>query len=78
MLTGAVIGYDGKTTCPWHPDWNPSLHAYSAPERGFYCYQCARGGSIYDFGAALWGITPRGRGFHDLRRKLARELLGAT
>jgi hypothetical protein len=42
----------------------------------WYCFgACRRGGSIYDFAAALW-LTgePKGRAFIELRARLAEEL----
>jgi hypothetical protein len=78
LLTGQPVGRDGKITCPFHADRTPSLHVYDEPERGWVCYGCGRGGTIIDFAATLWGIEPRGDGFHELRRRLARELLRAA
>ena len=57
-LVGAPLARDGKIACPFHSDWSPSLHCYEDPAKGWYCYQCGRGGSIYDFGSQLWDITP--------------------
>lgn len=76
LLTGREIGRDGKMRCPFHDDSTPSFHAYDEPARGWVCFGCQRGGSIIDFGAALYAIEPRGRGFHDIRRRLAADLLG--
>lgn len=75
-LIGAEPGRDGKVRCPFHDDHTPSLHVYADAERGWTCFGCNRGGTIYDFGAALWGLEPRGEGFRELRRRLAAELLG--
>ena len=77
-LTGSAVGPDLKAECPFHEDWRPSLHCYRDPVRGWFCFQCGRGGSIYDLGAFLYGITPRGADFHRLRQRLATELLGAV
>ena len=77
LLTGQQLGRDGKVQCPFHEDWNPSLHAYDS-DGGWYCFQCREGGSIIDLGARLYGIEPRGRGFHDIRRRLAADLLGSS
>ena len=74
-LLGRPLGHDGKTACPWHDDWNPSLHAYDG-DRGWFCFQCGAGGSIIDLGARLYGIEPRGRGFHEIRRRLIADLVG--
>lgn len=69
----------GRAVCcplPDHEDGTPSFYAYDDPERGWYCFGCNRGGSIYDLGAALWGLPTRGSGFTELRTRLALELLG--
>ncbi|HEX3509817.1 MAG TPA: DNA-primase RepB domain-containing protein [Solirubrobacteraceae bacterium] len=62
---------EGKVSCPFHEDSNPSLQLY--PDGGFYCFgsDCRRGGTIYDFAGHLWGINPRGEGFLELRERLA-------
>lgn len=78
-LLGVELSRDGKVPCPWHgDDSTPSLHVY-ADDGGWCCFGCEprRGGTIVDFGACLYNITPRGRGFHDIRRQLARDLLGS-
>jgi DNA primase len=54
-----------------HEDRQPSLHVYDDPGRGWYCFGCARGGSIYDFAALLFGRGTRGEDFIELRRELA-------
>ncbi len=77
-LTGRPLGRDGKVRCPFHGDGQertPSLHVYPDPEKGWTCFGCGRGGTIIDLGALRYGIEPRGRGYHDLRRRLATELL---
>jgi len=74
-LTGRDLGRDGKVACPFHEERTPSLHAYDDPDRGWCCYGCGRGGSIIDFGAELYGVEPRGAGYHEIRRRLAAELL---
>jgi hypothetical protein len=43
-----------------HEDRTPSLHVYGDPERGWFCFGCGRGGSIYDFAALLFGRGTRG------------------
>jgi hypothetical protein len=79
-LTGQQVGRDGKIACPLpgHDERTPSFHAYTTPEQGWYCFGCGRGGTIVDFGAQLYGIEPRGRGYHDLRRRLAADLLSSV
>jgi hypothetical protein len=69
-LTGLRVSRSGKVACPFHQDETPSLQAYRDPDRGWYCYGCRRGGSIYDFAALLWKIEPRGEGFLRLRDRL--------
>ncbi len=69
-LTGQTPGRDHKISCPFHDDSTPSLHVYSEPERGWTCFGCGRGGSIFDLAAQLDGTTPRGRDFVQLRRQL--------
>ena len=75
-LTGLHVGRDGKVRCPFHSDdRTPSLHVYAEPARGWYCYGCGRGGSVYDFAAHLWSVEPRGRAFVELRHRLAVSLV---
>lgn len=83
-LTGRQVGRNGKATCPFHAagqEKTPSLHAYDDPAKGWACYGCASGdgkpagGDIYTFAAKLYGIEPRGSGFHEIRRRLAADLL---
>jgi RepB DNA-primase N-terminal domain len=79
LLAGAdVPDRGGMVRCPLpdHEDRTPSCYVYPDAAAGWYCYGCGRGGSLIDLGAELWGIDPRGRGYHDLRRRLARELCG--
>jgi CHC2-type zinc finger protein len=70
-LTGAPVGRDGKVRCPFHEDRTPSLHVYEDPQRGWFCFGCRRGGSIYDFASLLLGRGTRGEDFLELRRELA-------
>jgi len=71
VLTGLRVGRDGKVSCPFHgEDRTPSLHVYEAPADGWYCYACARGGSIFDLAAEVFGLSTRGRDFTVLRRRL--------
>jgi hypothetical protein len=69
-LTGVPVGRDGKVRCPFHEDRTPSLHVYEDPQRGWYCFGCGRGGSIYDFAALLFCRGTRGEEFIELRREL--------
>jgi diadenosine tetraphosphatase ApaH/serine/threonine PP2A family protein phosphatase len=78
-LTWTEVPSHGMICCPLpdHDERTPSFRAYEDPARGWFCFGCGRGGSIYDLGAALWGMSTRGPAFHDLRRELARALLGS-
>lgn len=69
-LTGAAVGRDGKVRCPFHEDRTPSLHVYEDPQRGWLCFGCARGGTIYDLAALVWQRDTRGSHFLALRREL--------
>lgn len=69
-LTGLQVGRSGKVRCPFHEDRTPSLHLYEDPTRGWYCFGCGRGGSIYDLAALLWDRPTHGQGFVELRREL--------
>lgn len=75
-LLGQSPGRDGKLTCPFHPDDTPSLHVYAEPERGWYCYGCRRGGSIFDLGSLVFlagqseGRELRGDDFRFVRARL--------
>lgn len=62
-LSGLRVPRHHKVSCPFHEDGSPSLHVYSTPSRGWYCFGCRRGGSIYDFAAALWQRSTRGADF---------------
>ena len=46
------------------------MHVYDDPGRGWYCFGCGRGGSIYDLASLLWERPARGRDFIELRREL--------
>jgi hypothetical protein len=75
-LTGQQVGRDHKISCPFHSDASPSLHVYDEPERGWYCFGCGRGGSIFDFAGLLWGRDLRGADFVRLRQELEAMFLG--
>ena len=74
-LTGLRVGPSGKLHCLFHDDRSPSLHVYREPGRGWYCFGCGRGGSIYDLAALLSGRETRGREFTELRRDLEELML---
>jgi DNA primase len=77
-LLGVRPGRDGKVPCPFHTDVRPSLHAYPTGARGWCCFSCRRGGTIYDLAAGIWGLQTKGRDFVEVRQRLsalyAREL----
>lgn len=72
----ALLGVEArpgrKIACPFHDDDTASLHVYEEPGRGWYCYGCGRGGSIYDLAAQVWGRETRGSDFLTVRRRLHR------
>jgi hypothetical protein len=74
-LTGLRVGPSGKLRCLFHDDRSPSLHVYREPGRGWYCFGCGRGGSIFDLAALLSGRETRGKDFADLRRELEELLM---
>lgn len=76
VLANATPNRTGKILCPFHADTSPSLQLY--PDGTFYCYgrhskhrPCRKGGTIFDFAAATWGLATRGNDFLELRRRLA-------
>ena len=70
-LAGAAVPRHRKVRCPFHDDDTPSLHVYDDPARGWYCFGCGRGGSIYDFAGYLWHLPSlRGEDFIALRDRL--------
>ncbi len=75
-LTGLEPNRAGKVSCPFHhPDRTPSLHLYD--DGTWYCFgACQAGGSVFDFGSRVLGISANGRDFIELRDRLAGELLG--
>lgn len=80
-LTGRELGRDGKSQCPFHAggeERTASLQVYTPPTGpgSWFCFACRRGGSIIDFGALLYDVEPRGRGYWEIRRRLAADLLG--
>jgi hypothetical protein len=75
QLTGLRVGRSGKLRCLFHDDRSPSLHVYQEPGRGWYCFGCGRGGSIYDLAALLSGREARGSDFSELRRELEELML---
>jgi CHC2 zinc finger len=72
VLAGLVPNSAGKVLCPFHDETDPSLQLY--PDGTFYCYGsgCKKGGTIFDFAAALWFSGTRDQDFLELRQRLAR------
>ena len=69
-LLGVEPGRNRKVRCPFHDDARPSLHVYPTGDRGWCCYACRRGGTIYDMAASVWSLSTRGADFLELRRRL--------
>lgn len=71
-LTGLDLrGEASRCPLPDHDDRFPSC---GVKERFWRCNRCDKGGSLIDLGAAIYGIEPRGRGFHDIRQRLLADL----
>jgi hypothetical protein len=68
-LTGEEIGRNRKINCPLpdHDERTPSFHVR---DLGWKCYGCQESGTIYDLGAALWDLDPKGSGFVAIHRRL--------
>ena len=73
QLLGRRVDRSRKVSCPFHSDVDPSLHAYMHADRGWFCFSCRRGGSIYDLAAPLWGLKTKGADFLELRHRLEIE-----
>jgi hypothetical protein len=70
VLTGQRVPVSRKVCCPLHDDRTASLHVYADPQRGWFCFGCRRGGSVYDLASGIWRVEPRGRDFVALREAL--------
>ena len=69
FLTGQEPNREGKVHCPFHKgDRTPSLQCYD--DGTFCCFGCMKGGTIFDFAGALWGMDTKGRDFIVLRQRL--------
>lgn len=76
-LTGEQVGRSGLIRCPLpdHEDRTPSCQIYDDAERGWFCFGCERGGTIYDLASAMWSLDTRGEDFKILRRRISERLL---
>ncbi len=72
-----VVPPNGWVSCPMpdHEDRHPSCQVLSTHWR---CFGCGAGGSIIDLASALYGLTPRGRGYWELRDLIVEALGGAV
>jgi hypothetical protein len=46
-----------KAACPFHNEKTPSMMIYP-DKNSFYCFGCGVGGSVIDFIARMFGVTP--------------------
>jgi hypothetical protein len=79
-LTGEPVPESQRVRCPiaGHEDVHPSCIVYANPGRGWWCPVCNRGGTAIDLAAHLTGIEPRGADYFELRRYVAKQLLGVA
>jgi DNA primase RepB-like protein len=84
LLCGVAVPQAGGDVCcplPDHDEQNPSCRVYPRPERGWVCFGCRRGGTIYDLASLLEGGPGGRRGalhgeaFSELKRRV-HALLG--
>jgi len=54
---GYKVSRDGKIACPFHNEKTPSLKLYGG-SRGWCCFGCGAGGSVIDFVARLFELSP--------------------
>jgi DNA primase len=55
---GFSVNRAGDMVCPFQEHSHPALHVYPE-DRGWYCFHCGEGGSVIDFVAKLFHLTPR-------------------
>jgi len=72
VLLGQQVPRSRMVLCPVHEERTPSCKVDADL---WYCHGCGAGGSLYDLGAHLYALSPRGESFFELRRLLARQLL---
>jgi hypothetical protein len=54
---GFTPNHSGFICCPFHREKTASLKVYQG-DRGWHCFSCGRGGSVVDFAAQLFHLTP--------------------
>jgi CHC2 zinc finger len=62
----------GYARCPLHDEDIPSLKLYDAPQDGWYCWGCGRGGDLIEYAAWRW----HGRPARELSGEAFRALTG--
>jgi hypothetical protein len=72
-LTGEEVPRNGLIRCPL-PDHDERTASFQVLSSHWRCFGCGRGGGIIDLGAALYGLRPRGAGYHEIRRRVAAAL----
>lgn len=72
-ITGDSPNAAGRVHCP-NPDHEDRYPDCSPRESDWRCFGCNKAGTIIDLGAFVYGIEPRGKGFHDIRRRLLADL----
>jgi len=72
-LTGTDPNRVGRGHCP-NPEHDDRWPDCAVKESLFNCHACEAGGSIVDLGGYLYGLEPRGFGFHEIRRRLLADL----
>ena len=53
-LYGIDVNRYGKTLCPFHNDWHPSL--YVADDH-YHCFACGEHGDVIDFVSKLFHLS---------------------
>lgn len=71
-LTGRPVTR-GNVQCPFAnhnggKERSPSMRLYDGGT--FFCFGCGVGGSVVQFAAHLWDMSPKGAGYWELRERL--------
>ena len=79
-ITGEEIPSSGVVRCPspYHEDRHPSCRLGGKEDHLWHCFACGAGGTVYDLGAIVSGIEPRGPEFTELQTWIANRLLNAV